>query len=92
MATSLVIKLSVANSAPAAGSLFAGEQAYSFVSNTLFIGAPDGSVQNTGGYFYTQIIDSRTSQAIPNTLVLIAYNEVNPVVAVEPVPYCLKPM
>jgi hypothetical protein len=70
VATSLVIKYSVANSAPAAGSLFPGEQAYSFVSNVLFIGHPDGSVQNTGGYFYTQILDSRTAQAIPNTLVL----------------------
>jgi len=70
VATSLVIKYSVANSAPAVDSLYAGEQAYSFVSNVLFIGAPDGSVQNTGGYYYTQIIDSRTSLAIPNTLVL----------------------
>ena len=66
MATSLVIKYSVANSAPSEGSLYAGEQAYSFVSDVLFIGHPDGSVQNTGGYYYTQIIDSITSQSITN--------------------------
>ena len=29
---------------------------------------------------------------IPKPFVLIEYNVVNPVVAVEPLPYCLKPI
>ena len=45
--TDILIKRSNTNTAPQ--SLLAGELAYSFVSNTLFIGLPDNTVQNIGG-------------------------------------------
>lgn len=45
--TDIQIKRSTANAAP--NTLLEGELAYSFVSNTLFIGLPDNSTHNIGG-------------------------------------------
>ena len=41
--TQILIKRSVNNSTPTPGSLQAGELAFSYVSNTLFIGTSDGT-------------------------------------------------
>jgi hypothetical protein len=50
-------------------SLNTAEPAYSFSSNTLFIGL-EGAVINIGGQFYTSQIDDATSSATSGTLVL----------------------
>lgn len=46
------------------------EPAYSFTSNTLFIGGSEGAVINIGGQFYTSQIDNATDNSTGNTLVL----------------------
>ena len=69
MATQTLIQLkySTANSAPTTLSL--AEPAYSYVSNTLFIGTSDGlGTLKVGGQKYTSAIDANTNLAIPNTL------------------------
>lgn len=66
--TSIRIKRSLTVGTPA--SLLAGEVAYSYVSNTMFIGTPDGlGVVNVGGQFYTNQIDNATDSNIGSTLV-----------------------
>jgi hypothetical protein len=73
--TQIFIKRSEANSAP--GSLNAGELAYSYASNTLFIGANTATgpgYYKIGGQFYTNIIDQATSSNTANTLV---YRDLN---------------
>lgn len=51
-------------------SLNIAEPAYSYTSNTLFIGTPDGTgSMNVGGVFYTTQIDSATNNSTPNSLV-----------------------
>ncbi len=48
----------------------AGEFAYSYASNTLFIGTPDGNgVVNVGGQYYTSTLDAATSANIASALV-----------------------
>ena len=60
--TSIRIKRSSTLSSPA--SLLSGELAYSYVSNTVFIGTSDGSgVLNIGGQYYTSQIDNATDSA-----------------------------
>jgi hypothetical protein len=50
--------------------LAAGEIAYSYASNTMFIGSPAGTgVLNIGGQYYTSTIDSATSSNTGGTLV-----------------------
>jgi hypothetical protein len=49
-------------------SLNTAEPAYSYTSNTLFIGL-NGAVINIGGYHYTSQIDNATNESTPNTLV-----------------------
>jgi trimeric autotransporter adhesin len=67
MANTLIqLKHSTVTSIPP--SLNTAEPAYSFTSNTLFIGL-NGSVLNVGGVFYTSQIDNATNLATPNTLV-----------------------
>ena len=51
-------------------SLNTAEPAYSFTSNTLFIGGADGAVINVGGQYYTSQIDNATDNSTGNTLVL----------------------
>jgi hypothetical protein len=65
-------------------SLVDGEMAYSFVSNTLFIGDYIGANNNTvikiGGEYYTNIIDTATYDDTANTLVLRDANGVSNVI------------
>jgi hypothetical protein len=66
--TIIQIKRSDTTSQPA--NLSAGEFAYSYLSNTLFLGTTDGSaVVNVGGLLYTQTIDAATAANTANTLV-----------------------
>ena len=66
--TALRIKRSLTTGMP--GSLVAGELAYSYASNTMFIGSPAGTgVLNIGGQYYTSTIDSATSSNTGGTLV-----------------------
>jgi hypothetical protein len=58
----------------APSNLVDGELAYSFVSNTLFIGAATytgaNNILKIGGQYYTNMIDSASSSDTPSTLVL----------------------
>ena len=66
--TSIKIKRSTTTSSPA--SLAAGELAYSYLSNTIFIGSPAGTgVVNVGGQYYTSKVDAATNLNIGGTLV-----------------------
>ena len=69
--TIIQIKYSSANTAPANGSLTAGELAYSEVSKKLFIGNEySGEANVIGGQFYTDLINSNTSLSVANTIVV----------------------
>jgi hypothetical protein len=66
--TIIQIKRSDVTSQPA--NLSAGEFAYSYLSNTLFLGTTSGTgVINVGGLLYTQTIDAATAANTANTLV-----------------------
>lgn len=66
--TNILIKRS--NSTAAPGSLLAGELAYSYQSNTAYIGTADGAgVVKIGGQAYTSQIDNATDSATGGTLV-----------------------
>ena len=66
--TSILIKRSTTVGVPT--SLQAGELAYSYLSNTIFIGTPGGNgVVNVGGHYYTSQIDSATASNTVNTIV-----------------------
>lgn len=66
--TALRIKRSLTTGVPV--SLQSGELAYSYLSNTIFIGSPDGTgVLNIGGQYYTSTIDNASSSNGSNTLV-----------------------
>jgi len=47
-----------------------GELAYSFLSNTMFIGDQSSDIIKVGGQYYTNVIDSSTSINTPSTIVL----------------------
>jgi cytoskeletal protein CcmA (bactofilin family) len=66
--TGVIIKRSLVTAIPPF--LESGEIAYSYLSNTFFIGSPtsDGTL-NVGGQLYTQTIDAATPNAVANTLV-----------------------
>jgi hypothetical protein len=69
--TNILIKRSDSTATPSNGSLKAGELAYSYNSNTAFIGASDGSgVLKIGGQLYTKTIDDATAANTASTLVL----------------------
>lgn len=66
--TSILVKRSTSTGRPS--SLLAGELAYSYASNTIFIGSPTGNgVVNVGGQFYTAQVDAATSSNTASTLV-----------------------
>ena len=66
--TSILIKRSTATGTPS--TLKAGELAYSYLSNTIFIGNSTGTgVVNVGGQYYTTQIDNATSANTPGTIV-----------------------
>lgn len=62
--TVIQIKRSTTTAIPPNGSLAAGEQAYSYSSNTLFIGTPDGTgVIAVGGKYYLDTITAAFAAA-----------------------------
>jgi len=62
--TLIQIKRSLSTLVPPGGSLAIGEQAYSYSSNTLFIGTPDGlGVLAIGGKFYVDAVTAAFAQA-----------------------------
>lgn len=66
--TALRIKRSTTTGVPV--SLQSGELAYSYQSNTMFIGSPAGTgVVNIGGLYYTSTIDAATSANTVGTIV-----------------------
>ena len=66
--SSILIKRSSATSKPS--SLQSGELAYSYISNTFFIGTSDGtSTLNVGGFYYANTIDNATATNVPSTIV-----------------------
>ena len=66
--TNILIRRSTTSGVPV--SLQAGELAYSYLSNTMFIGTPGGTgVVNVGGQYYTSQIDDATSSNTANKLV-----------------------
>jgi len=65
--TSILIKRSSSTATPS--SLQNGELAYSYASNTIFIGGPGNSVLKIGGQAYTSVIDAATSSNTASTLV-----------------------
>lgn len=68
MSTLVQIKRSYANSTPA--SLLEGELAYSYLSNTLFIGDTANVALNIGGKYYTDMLDNRSAANIGSTIVI----------------------
>lgn len=66
--TNILIRRSTTSGKPV--NLQAGELAYSYLSNTIFIGTPNGDgVVNVGGQFYTSQIDNATSSNTANQIV-----------------------
>ena len=68
--TNILIKRAGVSGNVVPSSLQAGELAYSYASNTIFIGSPAGTgVVNVGGQYYTSQIDQATDSATANKLV-----------------------
>jgi hypothetical protein len=68
--TNILIKRAGVGGAGRPSSLLAGELAYSYASNTIFIGSPTGNgVVNVGGQYYTSQVDNATPNATGLTLV-----------------------
>jgi len=66
--TNILIKRSLVAGIPS--TLKQGEFAYSYASNTLFIGNPSGTgAVNVGGLYYTSIVDAATNANTASTLV-----------------------
>ena len=68
-ATNTVIQILRSDSTAYPTTLSAGEQAYSFVSDKLFIGNTTSGVLTIGGKYYVDLIDNATSSNTSNTLV-----------------------
>jgi|TARA_R110000868_G_scaffold244019_1_gene500130 hypothetical protein len=66
--TVIQILRSYANTAPL--TLADGELAYSFVSNTFFIGNNNNGIIKVGGQYYVNILENATRNNTANTLVL----------------------
>ena len=68
--TNILIKRSGVSGNGRPTSLLAGELAYSYASNTIFIGSPTGDgVVNVGGQYYTSTLDAATTANTAGTLV-----------------------
>lgn len=66
--TSILVKRSTTTATP--GTLKPGEIAYSYLSNTFFIGNSTGTgVINIGGSYYTSSLDTATSANVAGTIV-----------------------
>ncbi len=68
-ATNTIIQILRSNTTAYPTTLEPGEQAYSYVSQRLFIGNTDNSVITIGGKYYVDLIDNATSSNSSNTLV-----------------------
>jgi hypothetical protein len=68
-ATNTIIQILRSSSNAAPTTLNSGEQAYSFVSDKLFIGNTTSGVITIGGKYYVDLIDNATSSNSSNTLV-----------------------
>ena len=68
--TNILIKRSGVSGNGRPTALLAGELAYSYASNTIFIGSPTGDgVVNVGGQYYTSTLDAATTANTAGTLV-----------------------
>jgi hypothetical protein len=68
--TQILIRRSGVGGTAKPSSLLDGELAYSYASNTMFIGSPTGDgVINVGGLFYASQVDNATDAATADTLV-----------------------
>lgn len=65
--TTIQILRAYANNTPSV--LYDGELAYSFVSNTMFIGDHSNGIIKIGGEYYVKIVDDATRERTANTLV-----------------------
>lgn len=68
-ATNTIIQILRSSTTAYPVSLNPGEQAYSYVSNKLFVGNTDNSVVTIGGKYYVDLIDNATATNTGNTLV-----------------------
>lgn len=68
-ATNTLIQILRSGTTAYPASLNPGEQAYSFVSDKLFIGNTTSGVLTIGGKYYVDLIDNATSSNTSNTLV-----------------------
>lgn len=68
-ATNTIIQILRSTTTAYPTSLNPGEQAYSYVSNKLFVGNTDNSVITIGGKYYVDLIDGATSANTGNTIV-----------------------
>ena len=68
-ATNTIIQILRSDTTALPASLNPGEQAYSFVSQKLFVGNTTNGVVTIGGKYYVDLIDGATSSNSSNTLV-----------------------
>lgn len=68
-ATNTIIQILRSSATAYPTTLNPGEQAYSYVSNKLFVGNTDNSVVTIGGKYYVDLLDNATSSATGNTVV-----------------------
>lgn len=68
-ATNTIIQILRSDTTAYPATLNPGEQAYSFVSNKLFVGNSANAVITIGGEYYVNLIDGATSSNSSNTLV-----------------------
>ena len=68
-ATNTIFQLLRSNTTAYPTSLNAGEPAYSYVTDKLFLGNTDNSIITIGGEYYTNLLDNATSANTGNTFV-----------------------
>lgn len=68
-ATNTIIQILRSDTTAYPTTLNPGEQAYSFVSNKLFVGNTTSGVLTIGGKYYVDLVDAATSSNTSNTLV-----------------------
>ena len=68
-ATNTIIQILRSGTTAYPTTLNPGEQAYSYVSDKLFVGNTDNSVVTIGGKYYVDLIDAATSSSTGNTIV-----------------------
>jgi hypothetical protein len=68
-ATNTIIQILRSSTTALPTTLNPGEQAYSYVSNKLFVGNTDNSVVTIGGKYYVDLIDGATATNTGNTIV-----------------------